>query len=137
MTATNEQTPRRARHTRHQEAVLALVGSSDAFRAVRDVQAMLREQGTEVSISTLYRTLRLLEREGLVDSVHDEAGAVRYRRAAPGDSGCFLVCRVCDRADPVDLGEVEEWAVRTAGAEQFADVVVHARLRGVCGRCAS
>src|SRR5439155_19228722 len=59
-----------------------------------------------VNISTIYRTLELLEQLGLVTHTHLGHGAPRYHMAAEADH-VHLVCSTCGRITQVPPDAVE------------------------------
>ena len=56
--------------------------------------AWVKERSSAVNISTIYRTLELLEELGLVKHAHLSHGAPTYHAAAAPEH-VHLICRVC------------------------------------------
>ncbi|MCF3171967.1 transcriptional repressor [Streptomyces sioyaensis] len=125
-----------ARRTRQRTAVRqALVGCRD-FISAQALRALLEETGISVGLSTVYRTLRALERAGRVDVVRDETGGRLYRERPEDGHRHYLICRCCGRSRAVDTEVVEAWADRIGEHTGFTDVEHTLELTGVCAGCA-
>ena len=99
-----------------------------------DVAGVVRETG--VNISTVYRTLELLEQVGLVQHAHLGHGAPTYSVASELDH-VHLVCRDCgalDEAPPSVVSGVVEELAATRG---FQVDVGHFAVFGRCRACAA
>src|SRR4051794_9983218 len=87
-----------------------------------------------VNISTVYRTLELLEELGLVTHAHLGHGAPTYHAADDNDH-LHLVCRECGGIAEVSPS-VLETAVGTIAADHgFTVDVGHFAIFGVCAGC--
>lgn len=111
------------------EAVFSLPSHFDAV----DLWAALRDQ--RVSTATVYRTLDLLERAGLVRRVSFGEAQTRYEHVLGREDHGHLVCRACGRviefADLRLQGLVSEVADRHGF--DLAEVVVQGH--GLCLAC--
>lgn len=101
-----------------------------------EIAAAVRRTASGVNISTVYRTLELLESLGLVTHTHLGHGAPTYH-AADDDDHVHLVCRTCGKvsetAPSVVAGVVEE----LARSEGFQADVGHLAIFGQCRECAA
>jgi Fur family ferric uptake transcriptional regulator len=97
------------------------------------VHAAVREVAAGVNITTIYRTLELLERLGLVTHTHLSHGSPTYHSVGE-DAHVHLVCRNCGAVDEVDP-ELFRPVTDTLAAERGFQVDIgHVALFGVCGR---
>ncbi len=99
-----------------------------------DIAGSVRETATGVNISTVYRTLELLEELGLVQHTHLGHGAPTYSVASELDH-VHLVCRDCgaiDEAPPSVVATVVEELAATRG---FQVDVGHFAVFGRCRGC--
>lgn len=124
------------------EATLRAAGHN-VGRTRTSVVDAVRRQGTaftaeelaaavpDVHVSTVYRTLALLEEIGAVRHVHLSHGPALYEHAASIEVR-HLVCEICDRhvAVPVDVFDV----VRGRLADEF-DFVLDGSHFAIVGRC--
>jgi Fur family ferric uptake transcriptional regulator len=112
--------------------VSAIENSNDHISA-EEVYSQVLEKYPNVNISTVYRTLDLLEELGLVTKTDLGGGRVRYH---PADKGHHhhLVCRDCGAIIDLDetaLAGLKETLLRDYGF--IADL----RHLGIWGRCVS
>jgi Fur family ferric uptake transcriptional regulator len=133
MTSTEPSVPG-ARPTRQRRAVAACLGSFDDFRSAQDIHDLLRRNGENVGLSTVYRTLQALADSGEVDVLRTEEGEAIYRRCSTSHHH-HLVCRVCGRTVEVEGPAVERWADTVAGAHGFTDVSHTLEIFGTCPEC--
>jgi len=100
------------------------------------ILAAVQLRAVGVNLSTVYRTLYLLEELGLVQHTHLGHGASSFS-PADAQEHVHLVCRDC--AVVLELpGEVmADLAGRLADQQGFALDVGHAALFGVCATCAA
>ena len=133
MTSTEPSLPG-ARPTRQRRAVAACLDSFDDFRSAQDIHDLLRRNGENVGLSTVYRTLQALADSGEVDVLRTEDGEAIYRRCSTTHHH-HLVCRVCGRTVEVEGPAVERWADTVAGAHGFTDVSHTLEIFGTCPDC--
>lgn len=99
------------------------------------IHAAVAERAAGVNITTVYRTLELLEELDLVTHAHLSHGAPTYHPVGE-DQHAHLVCRRCGAVDevaPDTLGGLLE-ELRTSRG--FLLDIGHVALFGICGRCA-
>lgn len=126
--------------SRYDGEVLAALRHGDRFRSCQEVHALIASSrggpARPPSLSTVYRTLHRLAREGEVDAIHSEDGERLYRRCATS-SHHHLLCRDCGRAREVphvrELGAVLARVERLTG---FAGLAYSLEFSGVCPDCA-
>lgn len=98
------------------------------------VHTAVREVAAGVNITTIYRTLELLERLGLVTHTHLSHGSPTYH-AAGRDQHVHLVCRSCGRVDEIAPELLRPLADQLAGQGGFLVDIGHVALFGVCREC--
>jgi Fur family ferric uptake transcriptional regulator len=99
-----------------------------------DVHAWVRGKAEGINISTVYRTLELLEEIGLVTHAHLSHGAPTYH-AAGSPQHAHLVCHSCGviaELEPADLGSLIETVHDRTG---FTTDIGHLTISGACPRC--
>jgi Fur family ferric uptake transcriptional regulator len=112
------------------------------LQAVRDlahatpeqVHAAVREVAAGVNITTVYRTLELLEELGLVTHTHLSHGSPTYH-APTDDQHVHLVCRSCGAVDEVDPRLLDPLAGTLEEQRGFLVDIGHVALFGVCAKC--
>ncbi|MET0910278.1 MAG: transcriptional repressor [Ilumatobacteraceae bacterium] len=111
--------------------VLAVVLARDGAFTADDLAASL----DDVHVSTVYRSLALLEEIGVVDHVHLAHGPALYERAATAGTQQHLVCEVCGGHLSVPSGVFDE--ARRSVEHEYGFVLSggHFALTGRCADC--
>lgn len=125
----------RVRITPQRVEVFREVARSDEHPDAETVFARVRGRLTNVSLDTVYRTLSLLERLGLVSKVDTLCDKARFD--ARPERHHHFVCTTCGAVR--DLVR-PEWDVCPAPEmpEGLGEVLsVHVQLRGICATCAA
>jgi Fur family ferric uptake transcriptional regulator len=108
--------------------------SLDEFSSAQEIHARLRDAGSNVGLTTVYRTLQAMAQMGQVDVLRPEDGEARYRRCTT-EHHHHLVCRDCGRTLEVDSAAVEHWADDTAAAHGFSEISHTLEIYGRCPDC--
>ncbi|WP_089297634.1 Fur family transcriptional regulator [Actinoplanes regularis] len=98
------------------------------------VHNAVRERVAGVNITTVYRTLELLEELGLVNHTHLSHGSPTYHPAGEGQH-VHLVCRSCGSIEEMDPAVLLPVCDRLRDERNFRVDVGHVSLFGVCGKC--
>ena len=101
-----------------------------------DVCAEVARVDPGMSPSTVYRTLEVFERLGVIRHAHLGSGAATYH---PGDETAHLhlVCESCGRVTEADVTLADELAGRLSAVHGFIPDVEHMAISGTCGDCAA
>jgi Fur family ferric uptake transcriptional regulator len=100
-----------------------------------EIAERVRETASGVNISTVYRTLELLEELGLVTHTHLGHGAPTYHAADDADH-LHLVCRDCGGIEEMRPDVLDEAVRRIAADHGFEVDVGHFAIFGICAGCA-
>ena len=95
----------------------------------------VREESRAVNISTVYRTLELLEELGLVRHAHITDRAPTYHSAAAPEH-VHLVCRECKSITEATPAVVDPLVAALRGEYGFDTDIGHLTVFGSCARCA-
>ncbi|WP_214413822.1 Fur family transcriptional regulator [Sphaerisporangium fuscum] len=101
-----------------------------------DICAQVQETARGVNISTVYRTLELLEELGMVTHTHLGHGAPTYHLASEADH-VHLVCRGCGEITEVRPELVQGLVSRLDDELGFTTDVQHLTVFGRCRNCRS
>lgn len=126
------------RFTRGRRLVVAALQRSPGPQSAADLQQRLKGS---VPLSSLYRTLAVLDEAGVLERLHGPQGLARYELAEwlTGHHD-HLVCVECGSTEDIELeAELEEtiagFARKVSGPADF-EVGGHSlHLEGVCARC--
>ncbi len=114
-------------------AIASFLGSCQGHPSAEDIHRALRKRFPTMSLSTVYNTIRRLQREGLVHELLVEPGKVRFDPGTEAHS--HLVCLQCrsivdlDRAVRVELAPGERRGYRVLHS--------HVTFFGLCPDCRS
>jgi Fur family ferric uptake transcriptional regulator len=121
------------RLTPQRELVLAAV--EELGHATPDqVYAEVRTKSQSINLSTVYRTLELLDELGLIRHAHLTDRAPTYHSASDHEHA-HLVCRTCQKVVSVGRGEAEAALGELAGRHGFAPDYGHLTVFGLCADC--
>lgn len=123
------------RLTPQRQLVLEAVGAL-GHATPEEIVTAVRRTASGVNISTVYRTLELLEELGLVQHAHLGHGASTYS-VTSDDDHVHLVCRDCggiEEAPPSVVGPVVAELAATRG---FTVDVGHFAVFGRCKECSA
>lgn len=129
----DELSARGYRLTPQRQLVLAAVGEL-GHATPEDVHAWVVERASGVNISTVYRTLELLEELGLVNHAHLSHGAPTYH-AADQPEHIHLICRDCGKVTEVAPRIVAPMLDALESAHGFVADVGHLTVFGSCEDC--
>ncbi len=121
------------RLTPQRQLVLEAVGEL-GHGTPEEIAASVRETASGVNISTVYRTLELLEELGLVRHTHLGHGAPTYS-VPTDDDHVHLVCRDCGLVQEADPDLLAGVADRLAAERGFTVDVGHFAVFGRCRQC--
>lgn len=99
-----------------------------------DVHAWVQDRDLVVNLSTVYRTLELLEKLGLVTHTHLTHGAPTYHPAG-GHRHAHLVCHECGRVLELEASELGQVVERIEARTGFVTDVGHLTVFGLCASC--
>ena len=114
--------------------VLAAIEGSDDHISAEEIYAQVITKYPHVNISTVYRTLELLKRLGLVTETDLGGGRVRYH---PADKGHHhhLVCQECGKIIDLDESVLSSLRSTLLREYQFSADLRHLAIFGRCAKC--
>jgi Fur family transcriptional regulator, ferric uptake regulator len=129
------------RHTLHERGLRMTPQRQlvlDAVRALdhatpEQICAEVQRSAPAVNLTTIYRTLDLLDRIGLVRHTHLGHGAPTY--SAQEHEHVHLVCHSCGAVTELPTELMDGLAADLAGRSGFALDVSHLALSGLCTNC--
>lgn len=99
-----------------------------------DIAANVQRTASSLNISTVYRTLELLEQLGIIRHAHLSHGAPTYSLATDRPP-VHLVCSRCGVVQNADISVAESTVRAIAGSHGFQVDVGHMTLTGLCKHC--
>lgn len=122
------------RQSQARDAVVAFFEDYQGFASATQVHEAAALRRPQLSRATVYRAIRLLLDDGLLDVVVDARGRSTYRRCQRRDHHSHLTCTGCGvvvELDPPDLTPLRVAAMDVG----CTDVTVAAVVRGRCPEC--
>ena len=114
--------------------VLAAIEDSEHHISAEEIYAQVVDKYPHVNISTVYRTLELLNRLGLVTETDLGGGRVRYH---PADKGHHhhLVCQECGKVIDLDESVLSSLKDVLFREYKFSADLRHLAIFGHCADC--
>lgn len=100
-----------------------------------EVYAEVRTRSGSINLSTIYRTLELLNELGLIRHAHLTDRAPTYH-SARGHEHAHLVCRSCHSVTSIGIGEMGQALGPLTGQHGFEPDYGHLTVFGTCKQCA-
>ena len=122
------------RLTPQRQMVVKAIEDSDTHINAEEIYAQVVAKYPRVNISTVYRTLELLEKLGLIYEIDLGEGHIGYHPEEKGHHH-HLICRKCGAV--IDVGESVLFPVQATLLQAFdfqADLR-HLAISGLCERC--
>jgi len=99
-----------------------------------EICAEVQRTASGVNLSTVYRSLELLEQIGMVTHTHLGHGAPTYH-ASTGEDHLHLVCRDCGAVTETDVSLADALVAQLAARHGFDTDVAHFAIYGRCKGC--
>lgn len=125
------------RLTPQREMVLSALHEVEGFATADEIYERVSSITSSVDISTVYRTLELLQDFHLVASVDPGDGQRRYELLGLHGRHFHLVCLSCGTIIGVEPEAVEDFAGRMRERYGFEVDVEHLSIAGLCQECAA
>jgi Fur family transcriptional regulator, ferric uptake regulator len=99
-----------------------------------EIAASVQQTAKAVNISTIYRTLELLDNLGLVTHTHLNHGAPTYHLASDADH-VHLVCQDCGKVEQASPDAIRPLVTALQDKHGFETNVAHLTVFGRCADC--
>ena len=122
--------------TQQREVVADVVFSSTGHLSVEDIEAQLKEQGERIGKATIYRTMEILVRSGLVEEHDFGEGFKRYEHLfGQQPVHQHLICTSCSRVVEFESPDVVRLQEEAAQAHGFQPTRHRLEIYGICADC--
>jgi Fur family transcriptional regulator, ferric uptake regulator len=122
--------------TGQREAVANVVFTSSEHLSIEDIEAQLKGRGERIGKATIYRTMEILVRSGLVEEHDFGEGFKRYEHlfgVQPIHE--HLICTHCGRVTEFQSAEVVRIRDEAAARHGFQPARHRLEVYGICGVC--
>ena len=114
--------------------ILSAIEDSNDHISAEEIYAQIVAKYPQVNISTVYRTLELLKRLGLVTETDLGGGRVRYHSAEKGHHH-HLVCQKCGAIIDIDESTLASLKDTLLRDYKFIADLRHVAILGRCANC--
>ena len=121
--------------THQREAIAKIIFFSDEHLSVSDLERRLQRESLNVGKATVYRTLDLLVRAGVVKEHDFGEGFKRYEPEAAQSHHEHLICIECGRVVEFSSERIERMKVLIADEYGFRHHHHRLEIYGVCQDC--
>lgn len=123
------------RLTPQREMVLAALHQVEGFASVEEIYTQVQTRSTSLDISTVYRTLELLEELRLVAHIEGQDGQRRYELLGLHGLHYHLQCTRCGQTLAVPPEVLDDLRAHLAQTYGFALAPVTLNFPGLCAAC--
>lgn len=122
------------KNTKSRKAVIDILNKTEAPISAEEIYLGIKTLGSSANLSTVYRTLELMEEKGLVGKTMMNDGRARYELTGDGHRH-HLICTNCHRMVPIDICPLNTLEKDVSQKTNF-DITGHKlELYGVCPEC--
>lgn len=122
------------KNTKSRKAIIEVLERTKTPISAEEIFLEIREQGSTANLSTVYRTLELMEKKGLVNKTIMTEGKARYELTS-NEHRHHLMCTGCSRIVPIDCCPIEKLENDVEKKTKF-DITGHRlELYGLCPEC--
>ncbi len=123
------------RLTPQREMVLSVMHEVEGLATVDEIYGRVRERSAAVDISTVYRTLDLLQEFKMVACVDPGNGQHRYELLGVHGPHVHLVCQSCGAVMGIERDVTQPLADRLLADHGFAIALDRLAIPGLCREC--
>jgi Fur family ferric uptake transcriptional regulator len=124
------------RLTPQREMILSVMHDVEGLATAEEIYAQVQALTSAVDISTVYRTLDLLQEMDIVACVDPGDGQHLYELLGVHGPHIHLVCQSCGKVSGIDVKEAELLAQQLRAEHGFIADLDHLSISGLCGECA-
>jgi Fur family ferric uptake transcriptional regulator len=125
------------RLTPQREIVLSVMHKMDGFATADEIYERVHAVTSSVDISTVYRTLGLLQEFRVVTSLDPGDGQRRYELLGLGGPHLHLICRSCGEVRGAELESARALADHLRDHYGFTADLARLSISGLCQACAT
>lgn len=123
------------RMTVQREVVLSVLHKLPWATSAEEIYSQVQMVSSAVDISTVYRTLELLQEFGMVISSNAGEGHRIYKLVSVEEPHIHLVCKGCGKVVGVETDPADAMAAYLAETHQFQMDLLNFNVAGLCQDC--
>ena len=122
------------RFTKQRALILEIIRQGHGHQDADEVYRQARKKEPRLSLSTVYRSLQMFKKLGLIEELHFDEGHHHYE-VKPSSEHHHLVCLGCGRVIEFDYPLSRYVSKNVAQARDFDIVEAEVHMTGYCPRC--
>ena len=122
------------RATNQRALILDIIRCGKGHLDADEIYLKAREKKHRLSLSTVYRTLQILKKLGLVEELHFNEGYHHYE-IKPSKEHHHLVCLGCGQVVEFEYPLTRRVKRNVAEAKDFEMIDTELRIAGYCSKC--
>lgn len=127
-------TKKGCKNTKSREAIIGVLEKAEAPISAEEIFIRVKESGSSANLSTVYRTLELMESKGLVEKTIINDNKARFELTGDRHKH-HLICTGCMKMVAIDICPLEALE-RDVGSKTKFDITGHRlELYGLCPEC--
>lgn len=124
------------RLTPQREMVLSAMHETEGLATADEIYSRVQASSSAVNLSTVYRTLDLLQEFNIVACIDPGDGQQRYELLGVHGPHIHLICRSCGKVRGIEPEEAQSLAGRLEVRHGFVADLDHLSIPGLCVECA-
>ncbi len=120
--------------TKAERAVLETLTRHQQFLSAQQIHADLRERGSTVGLTSVYRAVQALRGQGEIDELRQPGGESGYRRCRAVHHH-HLTCASCGNTIEIEAAATERWLEAVARSHDYTPTGHTIELTGLCPAC--
>jgi len=125
------------KYTRPRQVILQAAFKNKSHFDVETLYEQIRRKSRDVSRATVYRTMPLLVKSGLIKQSLRCQAKDQYENVTGRDQHLHLVCDECGEIIEIDSREFEAMLISLADKYSFKVHDLNIGARGLCRRCSA
>lgn len=122
------------RVTNQRALIMEIIRQGGGHLDADEIYRQAREKEPRLSLSTVYRTLQMLKKRGLVEELHFDEGHHHYE-VKPSSEHHHMVCLDCGRVIEFDRPLSKYIKRNVPEAKDFDITATELRMTGYCPEC--
>ena len=123
------------KHTRGRETILRELEVRKGHFNAETLYSVLNRKGTKVSRPTIYRTLKLLEKNHLIDRLDIKQKCFYYESILQKKDHAHLICEQCGKIMDFQNSSLKTLKTKACKEEDFLLDSMSVQLFGLCRSC--
>lgn len=120
--------------TKSRQVIIEILIKTEIPLSAEEIFLVVKESGASTNLSTVYRTLDLLESKGLLDKCIMSEGRARYQLVLEGHKH-HITCTSCHKSVPISICPLETLEKDLVNKTNFNITGHKLEVYGLCPKC--